>query len=87
MASINLKLTNVLYDAKIFFKDDMAMIWEPKYAPVIDDIMKFTREYRQAVRKKEIKKLLTIGHVKDIGSAWGIQSYRGQGYEGAISGK
>ena len=25
--------------------------------------------------------------MKDIGSAGGIQSYRGQGYEGAISGK
>ena len=25
------------------------MIWEPKYAPAVDDIMKFTREYRHAL--------------------------------------
>jgi len=48
-ASINLTLTTALYDANITFKDDYVMIWEPKYAPAIDDIMKFTREYRQAV--------------------------------------
>ncbi len=48
-ASINLKLTTALYDAKISFKDDMVMIWKPKYASAIDDIMNFTREYRQAV--------------------------------------
>ena len=24
------------------------MIWEPKYAPAIDEVMKFTREYRHA---------------------------------------
>jgi hypothetical protein len=39
------------------------------------------------IRKRERKKSLTRGHVKDIGSAKGIQFYRGQGYEGAISGK
>ena len=33
------------------------------------------------------KKPLTRGHVEDTGSAEGIQSYRGQGYEGAISRK
>ena len=38
-------------------------------------------------RKKERKKSLTRGHVKNIGSAEGIQSYRGQGYEGAMSGE
>jgi hypothetical protein len=32
------------------------------------------------------KKSLTRGHVKDIGSIVGIRSYRGQGYEGAMSG-
>jgi hypothetical protein len=48
-AAINLKLTTALYNAKIFFKDDMVMVWEPKYAPAIDEIMQFTREYRQAV--------------------------------------
>jgi len=31
-------------------------------------------------------KKLARGHVKDIGSTVGIQSYRGQGYEGAMSG-
>jgi len=38
-------------------------------------------------RKKERKKSLTRGHVKDLGSAGGIQSYRGQRYEEAIGGK
>ncbi len=38
-------------------------------------------------KKKVRKKSLTRGHVKDIGSAGGIQSNRGQGYEEAISGK
>ena len=38
-------------------------------------------------RKEERKKSLTRGHVEDIGSAWGIHSYRGQGYEGDIAGK
>jgi hypothetical protein len=33
-------------------------------------------------KKKERKKSLSRGHVKDIGSTVGIQSYRGQGYEG-----
>ena len=27
----------------------MVMIWEPKYAPAIDEVMKFTSEYRHAV--------------------------------------
>jgi hypothetical protein len=45
------------------------------------------KDFRWVTRKKKRKKSLTRGHVKDIGSAWGIQSYRGQGYEGAISGK
>jgi len=35
---------------------------------------------------QERKKSLTRGHVKDIGSATDIQSYRGQGYEGTMSG-
>ena len=48
-ASINLKLATALYDTKISFKDDMVMIWEPKYVLAIDEVMKFTREYRQAV--------------------------------------
>jgi len=48
-ASINLKLATALYDDKIPFKDDMVVIWEFKYATAIYDIMKFTREYRQAV--------------------------------------
>ncbi len=47
-ASINLKLASALYDAKISFKDDYVMMWEPKYAPAIDEIVKFTSEYRQA---------------------------------------
>jgi hypothetical protein len=37
--------------------------------------------------EKERKKSLTRGYVEDIGSAEGIQSYGGQGYEGAMSGK
>ena len=45
-ASINLKLTTALYDAKISFKDDYVMIWEPKFPSAIDDMMKFTSEYR-----------------------------------------
>ena len=36
--------------------------------------------------EKEGKKSRTRGHVKDIGSTVGIQLYRGQGYEGAMSG-
>ena len=36
---------------------------------------------------EEIMKSLTRGHVEDIGSTMGIQSYEGQGYEGAMSGK
>jgi len=36
---------------------------------------------------KERKKSLTRVHVKNIGSAGGIHSYRGQVYEGAIAGK
>ena len=39
------------------------------------------------VCKKLKKKSLTRGHVKDIGSVEGIQSYRGQGYDGGTSGK
>jgi len=35
--------------------------------------------------RKERKKSLTRGHVKDTGSTSGIQSYMGHGYEGAIS--
>ncbi len=38
-------------------------------------------------KERERKKSLTRGHVKDIGSAKGIRSYREQGYEGAIAGK
>ena len=38
-------------------------------------------------RRKERKKSLAREHVKDVGSAEGIQSYKGQGYEGAIAGK
>jgi hypothetical protein len=37
--------------------------------------------------QKERKKSLERGHAKDIGSAGGIHSYRGKGYEGAIAGK
>jgi hypothetical protein len=37
--------------------------------------------------RKEGKKSLTRGHVEDIGSTVGIQSYGGQGYEGVMSGK
>ena len=39
------------------------------------------------MKEKERKKSLARGHVKDIGSAEGIHSFRGQGYEGAIAGK
>jgi hypothetical protein len=35
---------------------------------------------------KKRKKSLTRGHAKDTGSTMGIQSYKGQGYEGAKSG-
>jgi hypothetical protein len=35
--------------------------------------------------EKERKKSLERGYVKDIGSTVGIQSYRGQGYERAMS--
>ena len=36
--------------------------------------------------KKERKKSLTRGHVKDIGSAVGMQSYRGRGTKGLLPG-
>jgi hypothetical protein len=39
------------------------------------------------VIEKERKKSLTRGHVEDIGSTVGIQSYEGQGYEGVMSGE
>ena len=45
------------------------------------------RHQLRPIRHRERKKSLTREHVKDIGSAKGIQSYRGQGYEGAIAGK
>jgi hypothetical protein len=48
-AAINLKLTTVLFDAKIFFKNDMVMVWKPMYAPAVDDILRFTNEYKEAV--------------------------------------
>ena len=48
-AAINLKLTTALFDAKIYFKDGMVMVWEPKYAPAVDDILCFTKEYKEAV--------------------------------------
>jgi hypothetical protein len=35
----------------------------------------------------ERKKTLTRGHVNNIGSTVGIQSYRGQGYKGVSTGK
>ena len=35
----------------------------------------------------ESKKSLARGHVKHIGSTMGIQFYRGQGYEGVMTGK
>ena len=39
-------------------------------------------------KRKKRKEFLTIrGHVKDIGSAGGIQYYRGHGYEGTIVGR
>ena len=37
-------------------------------------------------KKRKKEKSLSRGHVKDIGSTVGIQSYRGQGYEGDMSG-
>ena len=40
----------------------------------------------RASENKERKKFLIRGHVEDIGSTVGIQSYRGQGYEEAMSG-
>jgi hypothetical protein len=48
-AAINLKLTTALFNAKIFFKNDMVMVWEPKYAPAVDDILRFSKEYKEAV--------------------------------------
>ena len=47
--AINLKLTIALFDANILFKNDMVMVWEPKYAPAIDDILRFTNEVKEAV--------------------------------------
>ena len=38
------------------------------------------------VEKKERMKSLARGHVKDNGSTMGIQSCRGHGYDGAMSG-
>ena len=48
-AAINLKLTTALFDAKVFFKHNMVMVWEPKYAPAIDEILRFSKEYKDAV--------------------------------------
>jgi hypothetical protein len=39
-----------------------------------------------AFEKKEINKSLTRGHVNDIGSAVGMQSYRGMGMKGLLPG-
>lgn len=47
--SINLKLTMALFEKKIFFKHNKVMIWEPQYAPAIQDILKFSNEYKHAV--------------------------------------
>ena len=44
-------------------------------------------ESESRLEKKEIKKSLKKGHVKNIESAGGIQSYKGQGYGEAIFGK
>ncbi len=48
-AAINLKLTTALFNAKIFFKNDMVMVWEPKYAPAVEDILKFSKDFKDAV--------------------------------------
>ena len=48
-AAINLKLTTALFNANIFFKNNMVMIWEPKYAPAADDILHFSNEYKEVV--------------------------------------
>jgi hypothetical protein len=47
--AINLKLTNSLFDAKIFFKDNKVLVWEPKYAPAIQDILRFGVNYKHAI--------------------------------------
>jgi hypothetical protein len=47
--AINLKLTQALFDAKIFFKGVKVLIWESKYAPAVEDILRFGPEYKYAV--------------------------------------
>ena len=61
-------------------------IWQPAVAD------NASREYERGDedadnggKEKERKKSLTRGHVEDIGSTMGIQSYEGQGYEGVMS--
>ncbi len=47
--AINLKLTYALFDTKIFFKDNKVMVWEPKYAPAVQDVLRFGHEYKYAI--------------------------------------
>lgn len=47
--AINLKLTISLFDSKTFFKNKKVLVWEPIYAPAIQDILQFSIEYRHAV--------------------------------------
>ena len=46
--AINLKLTIALFDTKTFFTNKKVLVWEPKYAPAIQDILRFSVEYRYA---------------------------------------
>lgn len=48
-AAVNLKLTIDLFDKKIFFKNNKVLMWEPQYAPAIQDVMRFSVEYKHAV--------------------------------------
>ena len=47
--AINLKLTIALFDTKVFFKNNRVLVWEPKYAPAIQDILRFEKEYKHAI--------------------------------------
>ena len=47
--AINMKLTHALFDTKIFFKDNKVMVWEPKYAPAVQDVLRFGHEYKYAI--------------------------------------
>jgi hypothetical protein len=75
--SINLKLTTSLFDTKAFFKDGMVMVWEPKYGPAIQDIMRFMVEYKHAIlfMMRQIGELQTMMDVPNHPCLGDLASY------------